>query len=148
MKHNQVHDFPSAIFFIHDPKSSRDAVVLRRCKVIKVDSSIYLELEREATTILFRQARPSKSTRAFFRDDSRHTTKQVKNFPFVAFGDLTSSILDLLIPRTICKKVSEYFNLKFHFLLYLDSTICIAQTVVKTGSLLIKSSLGFFFCLT
>ena len=35
------------------------------CKVIKVDSSIYLELEREATTILFcaRQAkRPSKST--------------------------------------------------------------------------------------
>ena len=31
-------------------------------KVIKVDSSIYLELEREATTILFCEARPSKST--------------------------------------------------------------------------------------
>ncbi len=133
MKHNQVHDFPSAIFFIHDPKSSRDAVVLRRCKVIKVDSSIYLELEREATTILFRQARPSKSTRAFFRDDSRHTTKQVKNFPFVAFGDLLNT-WSLNSKDYLQKRFLNILS-KFHFLLYLDSTICIAQTVVKTGSL-------------
>lgn len=49
MKQTWLHEFQRLFEY--------DAV----CKVIKVDSSIYLELEREATTILFCEPRPNKS---------------------------------------------------------------------------------------